>query len=343
MKSFKKIISFALVLCMALTFVSCGENDLSKYVKKLANIKGIEVEKINVEVTDEDLQKAINEELANNATKQEVTDRGVKDGDIATIDFAGYIDGEQFEGGTATDYELAVGTANMIDGFVEGVMGVKTGEKVSLDLEFPEDYQNEDVAGKPVKFDITVKKIQVSVTPEYNEDFCKTLGYDSTEEFETELKSQLLSQKTTEAQNQRQSDVWSKIVEETEIKEYPKDLIDEYVNASKEELESYTEMLSISFEELLQTYYGVTVEEYNELILEEAQDYVGEKIIIAAIAKKEGFKITEEEYTSGVSSYAQAYEKTVSEFEEYYGRETIEESLMWAKIIEFALDNVIEK
>ena len=343
MKILKIFFSVILTLCIALTFASCGEEDLSKYVKKLGEYKGLEIEKINVEVTDEDLDNAINEQLANNAKKEEVTDRGVGEKDIATIDFAGFIDGEQFEGGTATDYELDIANASMIDGFVEGIMGVKAGESVSLDLKFPDSYHNADVAGKPVRFDITVKKIQISVTPEYDDEFCKTLGYDSKEEYEEELKKELFSQKTASAENERQNSVWAQIIETTEIKEYPKDLIDDYVNASKAELENYCQMFSMSAEEFLEMYSGVTLEEYNELILLDAQDYVAEKIVIAAIAKKEGLEITKEEYTKGVSNYAVEYETTVSEFEEYYGKETIKDSLLWVKIINFVFENAVEK
>lgn len=343
MKVFKKILPLALILCMMFTLVSCGEKELTDYVGKLGKYKGLEITKINVEVTDEDLQNAILIDLEKNATVAEVTDRGVQDGDDATIDFAGYIDGEQFEGGTATDYPIEVGTTNMIDGFVEGFIGLKTGESVSLDLKFPDDYHNTDVAGKDVKFDITVKKIEENILPEYNEEFCKTLGYDSVEDYETELKAELSAQKIENAKMKNQNDAWTQVLEATEIKEYPKALIDDYVNSSKEELEGYAEMLSISFEELLVSYYSVSVEEYNQLILEEAQDYVKEKIVIAAIAEKEGFVITQEEYTAGVSSYAEAYGQTTSEFEEYYGSEIIKESLLWNKIVEFVVENAIEK
>ena len=343
MKVLKKILPFGLILCMMFTFVSCGEKDLTDYVAKLGQYKGLELEKVNVEVTDEDLQKAIENDLEGNATVVEVTDCGVKDGDSATIDFAGYIDGEQFEGGTATDYPIEVGTTNMIDGFVEGIIGLKTGESVSLDLKFPDDYHNTDVAGKDVKFDITVKKIQESIIPEYNEEFCKKLGYDNVEDYETNLEAELMQQKIETAQNKKQNDAWTQILQSTEIKEYPKSLIDDYVNSSKEELEGYAEMLSISFEELLGTYYQVTLEEYNEIILEEAQNYVKEKIVITTIAKKEGFVITQDEYTAGVSSYAEAYGQTTSEFEEYYGNEIIKESLLWNKIVNFVVENSVEK
>ena len=339
MKTVRKILIFSLVLCMALTFVSCGEKDLSNYVQKLGQYKGLEIEEISTEVTQEDLQSAITNEINNNATVVEVTDRGVEDGDTATIDFVGYIDGEEFEGGSATDYPIEVGTTSVIDGFVEGFIGLKTGEKVLLDLKFPDDYHNADVAGKPVKFDITVKKIEQSILPEYNDEFCQKLGYDNMSDFEAELTIELEEQKKASAINTQQNDAWEQILEATEIKEYPKELIDDYLDSSKEELEGYAEMLQISFEELLQTYYELSLEEYNEVILEEAQNYVKEKIVIVAIAEKEGFVITQEEYDQGVSSYAEAYGQTTSEFEEYYGSEIIKESLLWNKIVNFAVEN----
>lgn len=339
MKTVRKILVFSLVLCMALTFVSCGEKSLLDYVQKLGQYKGLEIEEISAEVTDQELQSAIANELDKNATIIEVTDRGVEDGDTVTIDFVGYIDGKEFEGGSATDYPIEVGTTTMIDGFVEGLIGVNAGKKVSLDLKFPDDYHNTDVAGKPVKFDITVKKIEKSILPEYNDEFCQQLGYDNKSDFEAELVIKLEDQKTASAINARRNDAWNQILEATQIKEYPKELIDDYVNSSKDELEGYAEMLQISFEELLQTYYGISLEKYNEEILKEAQNYVKEKIVIAAIAEKEGFVITQEEYNQGVSSYAEAYGQTTSDFEEYYGSEIIKESLLWNKIVDFVIEN----
>ncbi len=338
----KKIIVFALVMCMALSFVSCGEKNLTKNVK-LGQYKGLEVTDEAVTVTDSDLQSAIEQALANNAKAEEVTDRGVQNGDTATIDFAGYIDGKEFEGGTYNDYKLEVGTANMIDGFVEGIIGVKTGEKVSLDLKFPDNYQNADVAGKPVKFDITVKKIEVSVTPEYNDEFCKTLGYDTKAQYEESLKADLLQEKTSTAESKKMTEVWTKIVDGSEVTKYPKDLVDDYLNDAKAELQGYAEMFSISFEELLTTYYGITEEEYNETILEEAKGYVKEKLVILAIAEAEGLQVTEEEYAVELKKYADANDQTPSDFEAVYGREVIEESILWERVVNFALENAVIK
>lgn len=340
MKTFSKIVSFALVLCMALTFVSCGKGgskDYSKYVK-LGEYKGLTVAEISTEVTNEDFKNAKEAELKNNATKQEVTDRGVQDGDIATIDFTGYMNGEQFEGGTATDYEIIVGTTSMIDGFVEGFMGLKAGESVSLDLTFPEDYK-EDLAGKPVKFDITVNKIQVEVVPEYNEEYCKGLGYNSVEEYETALKAKLLEDKVASAKYQQQTEIWATIVDNCEVTGYPKDEVQSYVDNEKEYYNSYCKTLNVSLEEFLSTYYGMTTEEFEEEILTMAQSYVADSMILNTIAKAEGLEVTEDEFNAEVKKYSESNGMTESEFIEYYGRDMINSTILWEKVTNFAIEN----
>ncbi len=340
MKNLSKIFSLALALCLALTFVACGTKESTDYTKyvKLGEYKGLTVTEISVEVTAEDLQSAIDSEIANSTKREEVTDRGVQDGDIATIDYAGYIDGEQFDGGTAQDQEIIVGTTTMIDGFVEGFIGLKAGESVSLDLTFPEDYY-EDLAGKAVKFDITVKKIEVEVVPEYDEEFCKSLGYNSKEEYENALKAELLAYNQQNALYEMQNEVWSAIVENCEVTGYPESKIDDYVNKTTDEYKSYCESMGISLEEFLSTYYGMTVADFNAEILSMAQSYVADEMILKLIAKEEGLEVSKEEYDEEVSLYSEQYGMTASEFEEYYGHDMIESNILWEKITNFAIEN----
>ena len=128
---------------------------------KISMYKGVEVEEVEKpeEVTDEDVENTINATLQSNATIKEITDRAVESGDTATIDFVGKMDGEEFDGGSSTDYPLEIGSGQFIDGFEDSVIGHEIGETYDWNGKFPDNYDNTDLAGKDVVFTITVKSI----------------------------------------------------------------------------------------------------------------------------------------------------------------------------------------
>ena len=146
--------------------------DLSEYVK-VGDYKGLDYSIAEVSVTDEEVDTEIDSRLQSAATTETVTEGKVEDGDSINIAFAGTIDGEEFEGGSSESYDITVGTTQMIDGFVEGLIGHEIGDNVILNLKFPDDYSNEDVAGKDVVFDVTINYKSVKVVPELDEDFVK--------------------------------------------------------------------------------------------------------------------------------------------------------------------------
>ena len=170
--------------------------DPFKYVT-LGDYKGKVAYRIKPEVTDEDLQKSIDSLLKKGVEYKEVTERGIQNNDQITIDFKGKIDGKEFDGGTSEDYKYICGQGSMISGFDEGLIGAKKGEKRTLNLKFPDDYQTKSVAGKAVVFEVTVKKIEeVSVQPKWDDAFAKKSSdgkYETTAAYEVKLKEDLLA------------------------------------------------------------------------------------------------------------------------------------------------------
>ena len=180
----------------------------------LGDYMGIEVEKSDVEVTDEEVMAEIDKERESNSRTITVDDRAVEDKDIVTIDFEGFVDGEAFEGGKAEDYSLTIGSHSFIDNFEEQLIGAKIGEEVTVNVTFPENYQAEELAGKPAEFKVTVKEIKVKELPELDDEFAKDVSeFDTLDEYKADIKKNLTESKEKEALAAKEDKVVEKIIE----------------------------------------------------------------------------------------------------------------------------------
>ncbi|MGM0570881.1 trigger factor [Marinobacter sp.] len=197
---------------------------------ELGDLSKIEVEKMVAEVTDKDIDKMIDNLRRQQATMKEVK-RKSKNKDTVTIDFKGYIDGEAFEGGEAQDHRLELGSGQMIPGFEKGIVGAKTGEDIEVEVTFPEDYHNEDLKGKPAKFEISVKKVEEPQLPELNEEFFQRFGIeaDSEEAFREEVKKNMERELKQAMSAKVKNDVVDGLLETTEV-DVPQALIDQEID-----------------------------------------------------------------------------------------------------------------
>lgn len=333
MKNIMKAVAVTLVICMA--FVGCADK-ASDLV--LGNYKGLKMTEYNTEVTQEDINNAIAEFLKDNATYQEVTDRPAAEGDKVVIDFEGFVDGEAFNGGTATDYPISsLGAGGFIDGFEEGIIGKNTGDKFVLNLKFPDPYENSpDLAGKDVDFNITLKSISESVLPEYTDETVDTYaGFKTVAEYEENLKAALKSDKEKEAKDKQDQELWNQLIEGSEVKSYPQDKIDAYIDEMKSYFQNYADLSGLSYLEFLNRYTGFkTEEEADAYMLEEAQLIIKNSMVIEAFVKAEKLSYTEKEYSDFIASYAEENGMTAEDVEAYYAKEDIEEAVYFNKIIE---------
>lgn len=202
---------------------------------KLGDLSELKVEKPVAEIKEKDVDKMIDNLRLQQAENKEVK-RKSKKKDIMTIDFVGKIDGEAFEGGTSTDHRLTLGSGQMIPGFEEGLIGAKTGEEVSLEVTFPEDYQNKELAGKPATFDVTVKKVEEPQLPELNAEFFEKFGIsvDTEEGFRAEVEKNM----GRELKNAVNTKVKNRIVDgllKTSELEVPKALAEQEIGRLKED------------------------------------------------------------------------------------------------------------
>lgn len=277
----------------------------------ISKYKGIEIEEVEKpgEVTDEDVDWYIQSALQSEATKEEITDRPVEMGDIATIDYTGKIDGVEFEGGSATDYPLEIGSGQFIEGFEDSVVGHSIGETYDWQGVFPEDYKNAEYAGKDVVFTITVKGISKEQVPELNDDFVKSVSKKSknVEEYKKEVEKKVKKNNDTSYENAISQAVWQKVLENTEVKEYPKDEVDNIKDPLIEQYKTLAEEYDQEYETFIQEQMGSSVEDFEKQVEEAAKSSVKQTMVTEAIADKERIKMGEKEYEEQLEKLAAEY------------------------------------
>lgn len=297
--------------------------DVFDYVT-LGQYRDLELYYIKPEVTDEDIQEKIDAILASKVEYSEFNDREVASGDKVTIDFVGTVDGKEFDGGSSKDYTYVLGEGKMIDGFDEGIYGMKVGEEKTIDVTFPEDYGKEELNGKAAQFKITLKKAQqVSYQPKWTDEFVTEYSkeeYKTTEAYEKYLYDSMMASATSSSETQLENDMWELIFENSVIDGYP-----DYLYNS----------LNMSISQNIQTsasYYGLTTEQYLQyfaggLTLHEyVLKYVESSLITKALIKDMGLELPDERYQEYAEADLENYGvKSVKELEKTYGKETLVE------------------
>ena len=202
----------------------------------LGEYKGIEVEKKEVEVTDEEVEAEINKVRESNARMLDIDDRATQDGDTVLIDFDGYVDGKQFEGGKADDYSLVLGSHSFIDNFEEQLVGKNIGDDVEVNVTFPENYQAEELQGKPAVFKVKIKEIKVKELPELDDDFAQDVSnFDTIAEYKEDLKKKLTENKEEALKREREEAVIGKIIENAQM-DIPEQMVDAQTRQMTQEL-----------------------------------------------------------------------------------------------------------
>ena len=285
--------------------VAVDLDNLEDYVT-LGEYQNLTVEEEpKAEVTEEDVDSYIERQLINNYDPVEVTeDRAVQENDTVNIDYAGYLDGEAFDGGTAQDQDLLIGSGSFIDGFEDGLIGHKKGETVSLDLTFPEDYSpNPDLAGQAVVFEVTINSISepAALTDEWA---AANTDYATAEEFRNAQKELLIQQADSDYESQVKSDLFQQVMDNSEIKDYP-----------EEELEELKADIESQMDQMYQAYYGMTLdealeaqgiskEEAEQSYDETAKSYMSQYLLTQAILDAEGITLTEADYEKALDEFA---------------------------------------
>ncbi len=308
-------------------------------VIKVGKYEGVKGTLTTVKVTDEDVQAEIDNRLAEAATTKTVKKGKVKKGDTIVIDYTGRIDGKEFDGGTAQDQDLKIGSGSMIPGFEDGLIGKKIGKTCKINVTFPEDYQAAEVAGKDAEFEIKIKSKKETVTPKYDEKFIKKNSkYKNKKDYEKSIRKELTKQKKEEAENQLREDLWSKVLEKSKVKKYPKELLTEETEIMKQQYEQMASQYGSTPEQM-----GITEDQYKEF----AKESLKEKLALHAIAKKEHLKISKKDRKAFYKKILKENDVTEKEFEKYTGmtvedyvkQNNMEDQILREKVLDYVEDN----
>ena len=311
----------------------------------LPEYKGLNIELEKVEVSDEDVSSQL-DKMASRAKKYEKTIREeAKNGDIATIDFEGFVDGVAFEGGKAEGHKLELGSKTFIDNFEEQIIGHKVGEEFEVNVKFPEEYHAENLKGKPAIFKIKLHSLEEIVLPELNDDFAKENGADTLEDLKTNVRANLLVEKENQAKNVKLSKIVEKIVDGVNL-EVPEILVEQDIDANISQFVQQLQMQGMNLESYL-SMTGQTVEKMREDLRANAIKGIKTSFVLSKIGETEDIKVSDEDIENELKNIASMYgmdvEAIKSELEKsgelgrYIGR--INSQLFFGKINQFLLEN----
>ena len=317
--------------------------NVDEYVT-LGDYKGLEVVSNSTEVSDEEVDNYIEYLLSMSGELEEVTERDViENGDVANIDYEGKKDGVAFDGGTDTGYDLSIGSGSFIPGFEEGLIGVKKGETVDLNLTFPENYPAADLAGAEVVFTVTVNGIYEKVTPEFDDAFVAGLGIENVstaEEYRAEIKSVMEESNKANAQKESAAQILAMVVENAEFSGMPQELVDKFYQI-RLNYETYAATrYGMDLETFISAYYGMDKAAFETEALADAQLSTKQALICLKIAEEENLGITEEELNSVIEEkYAQYNYASAEDFRTAIDTEAFKDDLLLDKVVDFLVEN----
>lgn len=340
-----------------LTLTACSESEniddynWEKYVD-ICEYKGIAATRKQITITQDDVDDEIEDFLDELATEQELTEEDVLAlGDTVNINYVGYIvgdyekykDGEKFtEYDDVKGCDLVLGSGSFISGFESGLVGHHVGEKVSVEVTFPTPYQNNpDLAGVNAMFVVTINSGKRDILPEYNDELiAENTDFGTVEEFEAYLWDKLEAQAEEDELQNLVSDIWKHIVDNSSVEKYPDKVVEAYKDNYIASYTNYAKQYNLTLESFLEKYFNTTKDEFVKQITEQAKAYVVEEMLLRIIIKREGIKLTEDEFKSGAEKYAKdnGFEDAEALIE-YYGEDTVRQSLLWDKAMLFLVDN----
>ena len=306
---------------------------------KLGKYKGIELKKIEYNVSDKDVEHELGHMAEHNARLVSIDDRPVEKGDIAVIDFEGFLDGKPFEGGKAEKHELEIGSNTFIPGFEDQVIGMKIDEEKDLNVTFPEDYFSKELAGKPVVFKVKLHEIKKKELPKMDDEFAKDVSeFDTLEELKNSIKEKIQKENDEKAKYETEEAAIKAVCDQVEI-EIPSGMIETEIDNMVKDVEQRLQ------------YQGLTLEQYYKLsgkpetvmrdeMKETAEKNVKSRLVIEAIIKAEDIKPEDKEVEEKLKEMAKNYNKTEEEMlQNTYLKEYITDNMKVEKAINFIIDN----
>lgn len=352
----KKLVILLTAICAVSMLGACGtkkkeakEYDASDYVK-LGEYKGIKVDlESNYEVTDEDVKKNVESLLTSYPSYEDLDKTTVENGDHVNIDFEGLKDGEAFDGGSAKGTVLEIGSNSFIEGFESGLIGANVGDKVSLNLTFPKEYQNADMAGQDVVFNVTINKIVTpkeltydTLTDEYVVDNFSGRGYENVEDLKNGVKDQLAQSNESTKESDTQNAILEKLKEECKVDSLPEGIVDKRVKEYKKQMETaLKESYNMEMKDYLES-INTTEKDFNKQTVEYIEKNLELEMILTAIADKENIKADEEGYKEYVANIVSSsgYKDEKALMDEY-GEDYVKTIYRNNKALELVRENAV--
>ena len=310
----------------------------------LGEYKGIEVEKKEVEVTDEEVDTEINRVRESNARMIDIDDRAAQDGDTVVIDFDGYVDGK-YEGGKAEDYSLVLGSHSFIDNFEEQLEGKNIGEDVTVNVTFPENYQAEELQGKPAEFKVKIKEIKVKELPELDDDFAQDVSnFDTIAEYKEDLKKKLAENKEEALKREREETVIGKIIENAQM-DIPEQMVEAQTRQMTQEFAQRLSSQGLSIDQYMQ-FTGLTPQKMIEELKPQALKRIQSRLVLEAVVAAENIETSEDELNKEIENMASMYQMEVDKLKEVIGEEEkkqISLDLAVQKAVEMVTSAAVEK
>ena len=311
----------------------------------LGKYKGVEVEKTDVTVSDEEVDAELAAEQEKNASYNEITDRPVADGDKINLNFEGFVDGVAFEGGKGEDYPLTIGSGSFIPGFEEQLVGAEIGKEIEVNVTFPENYQSAELAGKPAVFKCTVLKITEKVLPELNDEFADDVSEFSTlEEYKADIRKNLEVKKEEKARTEKENKVIDAIIADSEI-EIPEPMLKAQQEQIVDEFAQRLQSQGLNIDQYF-SYIGGSREKMMEEVKDRADKRIRTRLVLEEIVKAENIVATDEDFEVELGKLAEAYGTDLDTIKKIFeGREKdrMMEDIAVQKAVSFVADNAVVK
>ncbi len=309
----------------------------------LGEYKGLTFDKVEVEVTEEEVAAKLEEEQKKNARTVSV-ERAVENGDEVVLDFEGFVDGVAFEGGKGENYPLTIGSGAFIPGFEEQLIGAEAEKEVEVNVTFPEEYHSADLAGKAATFKCTVHEIKVKELPELDDDFAAEVSeFDTLDEYKADIKAKLADRKEADAKRAKEDQVVEKAVANATM-EIPEAMLTTQQNQMVQEFAQRIQAQGLSMEQYFQ-FTGLTAEKMMEEVKPQAEKRIQTRLVLEAIVKAENIEITEEKFNAEVAKMAEMYKMEADKLIELMGeneKEQMKEDMAVQEAVTFLLENAVE-
>lgn len=311
---------------------------------ELGDYKGIEVEKQEVKVLAADVNAEIDRVREQNARIMTVEDREIKKDDIAVIDYEGFVDGEAFEGGKGTDYSLTIGSHSFIDTFEDQLIGKKTGDKVDVNVTFPEEYHEASLKGKPALFKVEIKEVKVKELPKLDDEFASEVSeFDTLKEYKASVKKTLTDRRKAQVKTEKENKVLEKVVENAKV-ELPAPMVDEQVSQMVNDFASRLQQQGLSIEQYMQM-TGMQPQALMDQMRPEAEMRIKTRLVLEAVAEAEKIKATDKDIDKELEKMAEMYRMEADKLKEMVGeaeKEQISKDVAVQKAVDLLVKEAVE-